>query len=239
MKAELGVPVTVDVPGDGAIGPGNIRPSTDTIALAGVEGGKALVVPLDLGRIEAALVTKDGRRVPIVLDVAEPATLQKNPDLADLKPIFAARPSPASWLLGGLLLLLAALAALWLWSRRGRPAAPAAAQRPPLPPAEEALAALEALRAARGVALYAGLAEVLRRYAERRWDEPATSMTTAELTRFLRRRDAPAAEVKRLLDRADLVKFAKQPADDSWADGDLEAARRFVLDTAPPKEAAA
>ena len=46
------------------------------------------------------------------------------------------------------------------------------------------------------------------------------------------------AAIKNLLERADLVKFAKLLAEDRWLDLDLTEARRFVHETTPHNLAA-
>lgn len=230
MKVELGVPFTVDVPGAGGP-PLEVRVSTPVVAVSGYSPGKATLVALDVGRIDVSLFAADGSTVPLgTLEVSEPASLQRSPELMDIKPLMAAALNPL-WLV---LLAAALLLAFALWRRRGRgPAAAAAPEEPPLSPEEEAERALAALSSARGPELYAGITAALRRYIERRYLEPATKLTTAELGRLLRRLEVPPALYRDLFQRADLVKFAKATAEESWAQADLAAALRFVRETSP------
>jgi hypothetical protein len=113
-------------------------------------------------------------------------------------------------------------AAVWeAWRRwRARPAAALAGPppAPPEPPDVAALKALDALSASglwdRGEypAYYLSLTDIFRRYLEGRYGDPATAMTSTEVARSLRARDLPLAMVgsaRELLQRADLVKFAR------------------------------
>lgn len=113
-----------------------------------------------------------------------------------------------------------AAAAVWLYRRRRRrtrPAAPAPAV-PPRPAHEVALEALDALEAARLLergeikTYHVRLSDILRVYVEGRFGVDAMEMTTGEVVDALRGTDAGggvAADLRRLLDRCDLVKFAK------------------------------
>jgi hypothetical protein len=222
MKVELGVPFTVDAPTE-------VRSSTPVVVVTGYSQGKATLLALDVGRIDAALFTTDGSTITLgSLEVAEPASLKTSPELMDLKPLLAAAINPL-WLV----LLAAAAALAWKLWRRGPAAAPALPAQPELSPHEEAERALAALAAVRGRELYIGITAVLRRYIERRYLEPATKLNTSELARLLRRLEVPPALYRELFQRADLVKFAKVQAEESWAAEDLAAALRFVRETSP------
>jgi hypothetical protein len=135
------------------------------------------------------------------------------------------------------LLGLAALG-LWLWRRQRRrraPVVPAAA--PPAPPDAEALAALDRLAAAglveRGElrAFYIALAQVAKRYLERRLGAPVLEMTSAELVAFLRRQGATeplALPLRELTGAADRVKFAREASPAEEAARHLAVARGCV-----------
>ncbi len=117
---------------------------------------------------------------------------------------------------------LAALAAVAAWvyrryRRRARPEAPRPA-RPPRPAHVVALEALDALEAARMLergeikTYHIRLSDILRVYLEGRFGVDAMEMTTGEVLDGLRGTDAESAvvaDVRHLLDRCDLVKFAK------------------------------
>ena len=130
------------------------------------------------------------------------------------------------WLLGATLL---AAAAWWLWRRRpGAPesiAAPVVPVRPPHAAAYEAFRILEAERLPeRGEikAFHIRAADILRAYVEGRYGVDALEMTTAEVMDGLRRREIGGevrADLRRLLERCDLVKFAKdRPAAERCCD---------------------
>lgn len=137
--------------------------------------------------------------------------------------------------------------ALFWWMRRRRPAPPADAQ-PEVAPDVEALGALDRLAAAGLVeraehrAYYIALAEIAKRYLERRLGAPVLEMTSAEMASFLR--DHPAASsfatsVRDLAGAADRVKFARGAAVEDEARRHLEAARsmvRGVEDKLRPRE---
>jgi hypothetical protein len=55
------------------------------------------------------------------------------------------------------------------------------------------------------------MADVLRDYLATRYDNAPLSLTTSELTRALHRDQVPLERLGRLLDAADLIKFARRP----------------------------
>ena len=88
----------------------------------------------------------------------------------------------------------------------------------PAPPPEEVAAqAISALRASGlwekdQAAYYLRLTGILRAYLEARYGEPVTAMTSVEVERLVKARAQNlqiGGEVRELLTRADLVKFAK------------------------------
>jgi hypothetical protein len=199
--------------------------------------GKYLVtvLPLATGRLDLA-----GTAVDVVL----PA-LADDVDVHDIKAPLAAWPALWPWL------LLAALGAAgwyarkeWLRRQGVLPDAPAV---PPVPLETRIESRLQGLAASglweRGehAAYYLGLTEILRAYLEERWGVPATAMTSGEVARLVRDRStlATAGTVRALLERADLVKFARQKPGAQDGPQDLEEVRRFVLATSPRELAAA
>jgi hypothetical protein len=113
-------------------------------------------------------------------------------------------------------LLLAALAAAvgavlawWAWRRyRNRP-------KPPIDPyvrAQQEFARIEARRlldAGRSAEHFAAMVDVTREYLAARVPGVRRSDTTSELLRAMKPRDGIEAELPALLERADLVKFAR------------------------------
>ena len=130
-----------------------------------------------------------------------------------------------NWLLW-LALLAAALAAVliwWVWWKyRNRP-------RKPIDPyvrAQQEFARIEQLRLledGRYAEYYAKMVDVTREYLAARVPGVRRSDTSAELLRTMQPRDGVEADLPRLLDRADLVKFARAPIS-------LDEARRLALE---------
>lgn len=128
-------------------------------------------------------------------------------------------------LLALLIALLAAVAGVWLWRRRRGEGEESAPPAPPRPAHEVALGDLEALERSgllvegRVKDYHVALSEIARRYVEQRFGVPALEMTTREIRAGLAASSAPADFGRGLgpvLDRCDLVKFAKvRPAADA------------------------
>lgn len=129
--------------------------------------------------------------------------------------------------LGLLFALLALIVGVWLWRRLRSRAGEAedAPAGPPRPAHEVALEALEALERSpllvegRVKDFHVTLSDIARRYVEARFAVPALEMTTREIRLGLAASSAPPAFSDGLgpvLDRCDLVKFAKvRPSADS------------------------
>ncbi|MDG2303146.1 MAG: hypothetical protein P8R42_00605 [Candidatus Binatia bacterium] len=145
-------------------------------------------------------------------------------------------PSPWEFLIWVALALavLAAVALLVRWLRR-----PAAA---PLAPSADsvAFAALERARAwmtpEQAERFGTAVSSAVRQYVEARFDVSARRRTTEEFLRSLTKE--PAAELsafvpslEEFLRQMDLVKFARQPLDETQMEGLLETARDFVSHT--------
>ncbi len=129
-----------------------------------------------------------------------------------------------NWLLWLALLAAAIAAALlwWVWRRyRNRP-------KPPIDPyvrAQQEFARIEARRLledGQSREYFAAMVDVAREYLAARVPGVRRSDTSSELLRAMQPRDGVEAELPRLLDRADLVKFAR-------ADVSLEEAREAGL----------
>ena len=82
------------------------------------------------------------------------------------------------------------------------------------------------------------LADLLRRYVERRFGEPAPGYTTSELARHLTGRGDVAPEdvarLRAILDACDLTKFARRPYDAARAHEAEATARALILRWAAP-----
>jgi hypothetical protein len=129
-----------------------------------------------------------------------------------------------NWLLWLALLAAAILAALlwWAWRRyRNRPKAPV----DPYVRAQHEFARIEQRRLledARYSDYYAAMVDVTREYLAARVPGVRRSDTTSELLRTMQPRDGVESDLPRLLERADLVKFAR-------ASVSLEEARKAGL----------
>lgn len=145
-------------------------------------------------------------------------------DIRDIYPPFRYIPWP--WLLA---LALAAAAAFYLYRRRrrGLPAGAAAAWLDPRDPyqrARDRLAGLEKsplAAAGRLKEFYTGLTSVLRLYLAEEFGIDAAQMTTSVLGRELKRTGTDiktALRVRELLQKSDLVKFARLKPGDAEAD---------------------
>ncbi len=211
------------------------------------------VLPLDEGRKTfVARWTRDGAPYaapPVEIPVKTPG-IEKDADIQDIKGPVAARRPLWPWLLAAALGALAWEAwRRWKAARAARPV-PDAPAAPPLSPEEAAERALTELEASglwpRGeqTAYYLRLTDILRAYLEARWAEPATAMTSAEVARLIKDRHADfktAAAARELLQRADLVKFARLKAGEDEGPADARLVRALVAATTPrpaPVEAA-
>ncbi len=155
--------------------------------------------------------------VKSVLPADTSLRVPKPPRLLIVLPVF-------NWLLW-LALLAAAIAAVlvwWAWRRfRNRPKAPV----DPYARAQQEFARIEQrhlLEDGRFAEYYAAMVDVTHEYLAARVPGVRRSDTTSELLRTMQPRDGVEAELPRLLERADLVKFAR-------ADVSLEEAREAGL----------
>lgn len=146
------------------------------------------------------------------------------------------------WALVAAAVALALLVLWWWWRRRRRNVVPPVED--PLAVAEREFARVEALRLieagenGRHVAL---MVDVLRDYLAARYPAAPLALTTGELTRALHREPTvPLERLSRLLDDADLIKFARRPATREHATELGREARLIVrtIDAATLKQAA-
>lgn len=199
---------------------------------------RLVLAPLEVGRLrlpELVAVGPGGEEArPESASVVEVASVlppgEREPRPAPLKDPLGARGLPWEWLPPAALLALPVVAGAWLLRRRRR--GRAAATRPGLPPLaelEEALAAarrdLDRLPAAE---VCDRLASAVRRFVEREVGEPAAEMTTLEIVRLARRSGWPegaARGVRRALEIADRVRFARAAVPRAELESALAAAR--------------
>ena len=178
------------------------------------------VLPLSTGPLSftAQFQSRDGKAVaapPVTYNVSD-AVLPKDTDISDIVGPIKARPRLWPWLLAAAL-----IGAAWYgWKRwKSRRMSPdgTPVRINALPPEEVAAQAIAALRASGlwendQAAYYLRLTDILRAYLEARYGEPVTAMTSVEVERLVKTRAQSlqiGGEVRELLSRADLVKFAK------------------------------
>lgn len=161
-------------------------------------------------------------------------------DVRDLAPLVEFPRSIWPYIVGGaLLLLLAALLALYLWRRRQREgedvATPQAPAEPPYVEAMKRLKAIEHVDLRRREAIqpfYTELSDIFRHYLVRRLHVNAKEMTTGELTRHLAVHDVLQEDTRRelqiVLSLADYVKFADAEPPPEEGRGALSSVRGLV-----------
>lgn len=132
--------------------------------------------------------------------------------------------------------VLLALAVVLL-RRRRRPRPAVVPAQPDVPPDVEALAALDVLTASELMSaadlkpFYVVLAEIAKRYLERRLDAPVLEMTTAEAMAFLRENGVArelAPSLRDLMLAADQIKFARGHSERVTAERHVAAVRAMV-----------
>lgn len=164
-------------------------------------------------------------------------------DLRDIKQPLEV-PAEASrwwlWLIPGAVLLALAW---WLWKKRVRPSeSREEVSRPALPPYQEAVAALDHLESRKlpqqgeSKRHYIELSEIIRRYVQRVFEIPARELTSGEILAGLRSKSlSPEVldDLRRLLNEADLVKFAKWVPEFERDRCLLELTRKWLQATRP------
>ncbi len=153
-----------------------------------------------------------------VVSSLPPGAEEAGGDIHDIRGPFELKLPPRWGAIGLLALGLAILlAAAWFWRRRRPGEAPVVPLPPPAAEAEAALARLGRaglLEAGDVVGYYERLAEIMKRYAGRRFETPWSERTTGEILRDLRRGAAPdhreaLSLLAAILGEADLAKFSE------------------------------
>lgn len=187
--------------------------------------------------------------VPVLPDAGE------DPPLRDLHPLVPApwwATWPWLWIAVGVAAVVLLAFAIWRWRRRKQksvgatPGGPAIELEAPEAEARRRLAALRARgypAAGRTYEHGTELADLLRRYVERRFGSPQPGYTTGELARHLAGRGdvrpADVEELRELLGACDLTKFARRPYDAPRAQAaELSAAGLIDTWAVPRAEAA-
>jgi hypothetical protein len=156
--------------------------------------------------------------------------------LADIRGPRELEIATAFWVALGGGILAMALLGIWIW-RRFRPAPAPEVPEIRRAPDVEALAALEELArsdlVSRGAYrdYYIRLAQIAKRYLERRLGAPVLEMTSSEAVSFLKRHphgEPIFATLRALASAADEVKFARAPSQAAEAERQLGAARQIV-----------
>ena len=197
---------------------GVVESSLD-LRVAAFELGELSFPPLELEVVDGggeatALATE---AVPVTI---ESVGRDEGGDIRDIKGPLAIPFAVVTLLPWIAALLAAAAAAAWIYRRYRRRSRPQALvpTLPPRPAHEVAREALDALEAAglleRGEikTYHIRLSDILRVYLEGRFGVDAMEMTTGEVLDGLHRTDVDRGavdDVRRVLDRCDLVKFAK------------------------------
>ncbi len=199
---------------------GDTRTSTDII-LGKYSAGQATIPPLEFfyevpGRKDTQTVSTN----PLNIEVS-PVAVDTALEIKDVKAPLSIAISLAEILLYGGIVVVAGVAAYFLWkylTKRKKPDVPGAYQPPPKPAHVLALEELALLRAKKlwqqgsVKQYYSEATEILRRYIENRFRLMALEETTDEIMAGLEKLKLNSGvldEMDRVLRRADLVKFAK------------------------------
>jgi hypothetical protein len=167
------------------------------------------------------------------------SVLPKDPSdrkLADIRGPLAVPIAPAFWAAAAGALVLG-VAAVWLLRRRRRREVAPLVVATRQPPDAEARAALDRLAASEDLAqgayraFYIALAEVAKRYLERRLEAPVLEMTSSEMVAFLKEHPhgrGLVPSIRDLATAADHVKFARGLAAHDEARRHLGAVRQMI-----------
>lgn len=188
----------------------------------------------------------------------QPITLKVNPvdvsGMSDINPIASAMGFESrwydflpdwltdywKWILTGVILIIAGICAYLIFSRKVE--VPLVPRKKPVPPYQLAMQRLNMLReenlwqSGQEKEYYTRLIDILRDYLQGRFGINAMEMTSQQITRVLNENETtrmPNKRMKRILEIADFVKFAKVrplPDDNNRA---LAEAVQFVEDTKP------
>ena len=212
-------------------------PGTQRYEAAAFAVGEAEVPPIAVSYRLPDGTEGSVRTEPVPLRIV--SVLPKDPKerkLVDIRGPVPLRAAPAFWIALGVALALLAALGFWIARRRRKAVAPAPAALAVAPDAE-ALSALDRLASSgllervdyRG--FYIALAEIAKRYLERRLGAPVLEMTSAETCAFLREHPHGAAFavlVRDLAGAADRVKFARGEGVEDEARRHLAGVRQLV-----------
>ena len=209
---------------------------------------KSMLSDGDWARIKA-FTESDTQYTGMEKQIAAGRALQmaKEKLLRDVNDVNRIPRDPKFWIgLGVVAAIFAALIAGFLYwrKRRGEGASIFSFSATPVPPHEAALMELAALIAGQYIGkgefkkYYSILSEILREYIERRIGVRALELSTDETMRNIGESRFPLTAdlielIKVILDRADMVKFAKLIPPDSWHFETVEFARKFIEETKP------
>jgi hypothetical protein len=200
--------------------------------------------PLQLTPLRVGEHTLAWKPIPLVV-----TTLITNAELSEARDITPIErlpaPSRTIWVLGGALaVVIAGCVGLVSWQRRRR----RGVRTPPPPPDQWALRELERLEGLNvsvpkdSEHFYVGLADVIRRYLELRFDLRASEQTTAEFLETIQRTglfpQAWQEQLRDLLRQCDLAKFARVHYARHECRGASQSARELIVQsttlTPPP-----
>jgi hypothetical protein len=206
-----------------------------TLVRAGLQNLAVFYVRYRSPAEAAAVDTLASRPLPITIASVLPAGQPQPRDVRQLEPVGGAGRFP--WWPAGLAVVAAAAFFVWRHRRRrslATPEIPAAASAGAPDPYQTALARLAEVEAAgwpaRGAVdrHYDLVTNALRRYLAEAAGIDALERTTSELVRLLPPSLAAANGYRRLLDEADLVKFAQARPDAARAAAYLDAVRSLL-----------
>jgi len=180
------------------------------------------------------------RAPEVIIEVVSVLHLQGEPiDIRDIKGIVEVDKNWTSWLFWGLNIILLIMVLYLFWKYRKVKYKPYSTKTPIVPTHEIALRELDTLKRkgllARGDARehFFELSEIFRRYLGKRYQFPAPDWTTEEITEYFQRQDKLEAvscvEAIRILNKSDLIKFAKVQA--SLGTDEIESIREFIKST--------
>lgn len=191
-------------------------------------------------------VTKNvkGKSIPgkmrapeVTIEVASVLNLQGKPtDIRDIKGIVEVDRNWTLWFFWGLNIILLIIVLCLFWKYRKVKHKSPVIKAPTIPTHEIALRELATLKQKglldRGDARehFFELSEIFRRYLGKRYHFPALDWTTEEITEYFQKQDKfePASRVEaiRILNKSDLIKFAKVQA--SPETDEIESIREFI-----------
>ena len=222
---------------------GGRRHARYTVRMAAYDTGKQTIPSMKV-RYKAGDGTSqevDSASIALEVGASTPAETDKPGEIRDLKALDDV-PTP-TWMIAtamgaGVVALALVVLGSRLVLRRLRRKPPS-----PLAPHDRALAALQQLQDAHLVesgqlkAHHDRLATILREYLALRFDIPSLEHTTVEVVEMMRTRNLEewlCTDVRKVLDEADLVKFARLQVTVEQASLQVQTTRSIVERTIPP-----